>query len=247
MEKGKEEMQKNTQFTPSLLLTLLSFSLFLLSLLLALLLGPAAAKQFPFVNEVNFNIFLWVNLCASTFQLISLLPLALYTFRGWQVFHLSFSSFFKILMLFLLFLPLNTLFLQLLVYVLDHFFGVFAEPQAVLISLQEAKKSPFVIPFLFAYIGVMVPFIEEILFRGFLFGWLHRYMKFFLSAFFTSCIFSAAHISWGNVLLPQFPLFVGLFITSWVLCALYSSYRSLFAPILFHSLFNLVNLSLLFL
>src|SRR3546814_3168557 len=56
-------------------------------------------------------------------------------------------------------------------------------------------------------VGVLVPFIEEIIFRGLLFGWLRKHLRFLLAAPVVALLFAVAHQVW--MLVPVL-FFMGL-------------------------------------
>src|SRR3546814_8871437 len=81
-------------------------------------------------------------------------------------------------------------------------------------------------------VGVLVPFIEEIIFRGLLFGWLRKHLRFLLAAPVVALLFAVAHQVW--MLVPVL-FFMGL-----VLAAATERSGSLWPPIILHGTFNSV-------
>ena len=81
---------------------------------------------------------------------------------------------------------------------------------------------------------VVAPISEETIFRGFIYGWLHRWGPAVFAIPLSAAIFSALHQQ-VVLLLPLF--FVGL-----VLAFLYQGSRSIVPGILTHALFNLPNI-----
>src|SRR3546814_9965541 len=75
-------------------------------------------------------------------------------------------------------------------------------------------------------VGVLVPFIEEIIFRGLLFGWLRKHLRFLLAAPVVALLFAVAHQVW--MLVPVL-FFMGL-----VLAAATERSGSLWPPIILH-------------
>ena len=82
----------------------------------------------------------------------------------------------------------------------------------------------------FVMLVILPPFVEEVLFRGFLFGTLRRGFPWWLSALLTSLLFGLAH--------QQVNLFIDTFILSLVLCYLREKTGSIWAGMLVHSLKN---------
>ena len=85
----------------------------------------------------------------------------------------------------------------------------------------------------------IVPFAEELFFRGFFFAGLRRRLGFILAAMFSGFVFSLAHADLG-LILP----FTGV---GMVLAYSYERTGSLYAPIGIHVLFNLVSFLVLIL
>src|SRR3546814_13072592 len=79
-------------------------------------------------------------------------------------------------------------------------------------------------------VGVLVPFIEEIIFRGLLFGWLRTHLPFLAAAPAAALLFAVAHQVW--VLVPVLA-FMGL-----VLAAVIERSGSLWPAIILHGVFN---------
>lgn len=112
----------------------------------------------------------------------------------------------------------------------------------------EALKLSFDYPLISVLMGAgvifIVPMAEELLFRGYLQGWLRRFLRPRWAIFLTSVIFSSFHFSlkqgWSNI---QYLL--SLFILSSILGVLYEKQRTLWAPVGLHMIFNSVNVALL--
>ena len=81
---------------------------------------------------------------------------------------------------------------------------------------------------------VIAPISEETIFRGFIYGWLHRWGPAVLAIPLSAIIFSALH--------QQAVLFLPLFFVGVVLASLYQGSRSIIPGIMTHALFNLPNI-----
>jgi membrane protease YdiL (CAAX protease family) len=90
----------------------------------------------------------------------------------------------------------------------------------------------------FITLVILAPFAEEVLFRGYLFGKLQRYVPIWVAIVVTSLLFGAIHGAW-NLALDTFALSV-------ILCMLRVSTGSLWAPILLHMTKNGIAFYLLF-
>lgn len=85
-------------------------------------------------------------------------------------------------------------------------------------------------------VSLLVPFWEEILFRGVVYGWLRRRRGVVLSIFISGLIFAVAH---------AIPILIPYFLTMGVLFAyLYEFHKTLWAPFIAHASINtLVSLA----
>jgi membrane protease YdiL (CAAX protease family) len=81
------------------------------------------------------------------------------------------------------------------------------------------------------------PFSEELLFRGFVFGGLRRYLPFWPAALIPGALFSAAHFQVG--------LFIPFLAIGVLFAYVYEKTNSLYMSIMTHLLFNLVSFVLL--
>jgi len=79
-------------------------------------------------------------------------------------------------------------------------------------------------------VGVFVPLVEEVVFRGLIFGWLRRHLRFLPAALLSALLFGAVHM------VPQ--LMPALSIMGFVLAAVVERSGSLWPAIIVHGLFN---------
>ena len=86
--------------------------------------------------------------------------------------------------------------------------------------------------YVMAFIGLVVlpPIFEELLFRGYLFGRLRKYVPFWLAAIVTSIAFGFVHGQWN--------VGVDTFVLSIFLCYLREHTGSLWASMLLHGIKN---------
>jgi membrane protease YdiL (CAAX protease family) len=87
-------------------------------------------------------------------------------------------------------------------------------------------------------VGLVVPALEETLFRGLLFGALRQHVKFWPAAGASALLFATAHMS--------LPGLAAYFILGLTFAAVFERTRSLFAAWAAHATFNLVNLAMVF-
>ncbi|MBD3264726.1 MAG: CPBP family intramembrane metalloprotease [Candidatus Omnitrophica bacterium] len=86
-------------------------------------------------------------------------------------------------------------------------------------------------------IVVLAPLAEELFFRGFLYKLVRQRYGFLVSALFVSVLFSFIHRTPQGI--------IPLFILSVCICYVYEKIQDISAPIIFHSIHNLINLILL--
>jgi hypothetical protein len=98
----------------------------------------------------------------------------------------------------------------------------------------EFPPGPFTLLLAIVAVSLVAPFTEEIVFRGFIFGWLKAHLPTALALVFSGLIFGLAH---GELL-----LIIPLGCFGIVLAYVYHRSGSLFPGMLTHALFNLVGI-----
>lgn len=83
---------------------------------------------------------------------------------------------------------------------------------------------------------VMAPMLEELIFRGYLYGVIRKYGGRVSAILITSLIFAAIHV--------HLPAMLALFVLAVVLCLAYERTGSLWVPIFMHATFNSVSVYL---
>lgn len=114
--------------------------------------------------------------------------------------------------------------------------GLDAAPQDVLFAISDETSVPMRV-FFVVLAAVLAPLFEEVLFRGVLLPVLAKRLRLSLAIVIVSCLFALVHWNIAS--------FVPLFVLSVSFCLVYIYTESLLAPIVMHSLFNLVTISLL--
>ena len=100
-------------------------------------------------------------------------------------------------------------------------------------SLREAEEDPLMRILLIANACLVAPVVEEVIFRGYLYGVLKRFTGAIFAAFISASLFAVAHNNLPAVLpLWGFALFLTLF---------YEASRCLWVPIGMHAVFNAVQ------
>jgi membrane protease YdiL (CAAX protease family) len=111
------------------------------------------------------------------------------------------------------------------------------KPEETAISLfTSTHDTALIVTFTFLA-AIVAPFMEEFVFRGFLFNALLRYMPVWVAAVISGIIFGASHGS------PT--AFLPLAASGVVLAYVYERSGSLTASMLTHALFNLINVALI--
>ncbi len=116
--------------------------------------------------------------------------------------------------------------------------------QVAVREVRAALEEPLLRLSMYAMIVILVPCIEEFIFRGVLLTWLRRYFSSWSAILFSSLLFSAAHLA-PEQGATNFVLFPSLMVLSIFMGHLYLKRESLLATILMHALFNAVNVALL--
>jgi len=104
--------------------------------------------------------------------------------------------------------------------------------------LRRAKENPPLLTLLLFAVVVVVPFIEELLFRGFLQTFLRRFLNRFWAIALSSVIFACVHFSPGQ---NNVEIITSLLILAGFLGFIYERERKLWAPIALHATFNAVS------
>lgn len=114
----------------------------------------------------------------------------------------------------------------------------FNADQAQPVGFQELSNTyEYMLAFL--ALAIIAPFVEELLFRGYLFGKLRAQLGFWITTLITSALFGFVHLQW-NVSIDVFAL-------SLVLCYLREKTEAVWAGIVLHMIKNSIAFVLLFL
>lgn len=179
----------------------------------------------------NEKILIYINGFLTQLSFL-LLILTLKSFRkkSWSDLGWHFLSFKKIWsQIFLLYLLTTLINLFYAFYLYQH---GFAPPDTSVYTKLLAHSTWFTYLLNLLLFVIIAPLIEETLFRGIVFGSLRTYFSKWIAAVISAVLFSAIHLQFYG-LFPRFIL--GL-----VLVHLYEQNHSLYPPIIFHSLNNLI-------
>lgn len=102
----------------------------------------------------------------------------------------------------------------------------------------ESAAGTLQLGFVFIALVIVVPIVEEVLVRGFLYSGLRRKLSRITSALVASVLFGVAHLQLGSGELPLYVVAIDTFILSMFLIALREKTGSLWAGILVHALKN---------
>jgi uncharacterized protein len=136
--------------------------------------------------------------------------------------------------------PLVTLFSQALHQVRIVLGSEEKAEQVAVNLLQQAKDFPGVFWGSLFVIICIVPYVEELLYRGFLHTWLRNFLPRIVVIILNATLFAFAHFSFGQGS-ANFEIVGGLLIFSLFLDFLYERERTLWAPYFAHVCFNAVS------
>lgn len=141
--------------------------------------------------------------------------------------------------------PIILLWSSIMEYLVERMTGIPRHEQVAVLALKEAPKESVLFWLFILYVVLIVPLMEEVLFRGFLQNWLRRYLPIPIAIVTTSLIFAFFHYSpiqgWSNITIVS-----SLFILSCVLGWLLHKSASLRAPIALHAVFNTMSVVFIF-
>lgn len=122
----------------------------------------------------------------------------------------------------------------------SHFYSGPMPEQVAIEHLKSTQDFPFLFYVTLLEIVLLVPIVEEILFRGYLHGWLRSLMGRWSAIGASSLVFALFHYS-SSQKIYNFELIAALFILACFLGFLYEKYQNIWAPIGLHALFNGVS------
>jgi membrane protease YdiL (CAAX protease family) len=115
--------------------------------------------------------------------------------------------------------------------------GITHMEQVAVKQLKVTMNDPLLFAFMAIAVTILVPFMEELLFRGFFQNYVKRFLGRLGGIILTAVIFAAVHFSisqgYGN-----FQLIASLFILAFFLGFIYEREKTLWAPIALHMSFN---------
>jgi membrane protease YdiL (CAAX protease family) len=138
----------------------------------------------------------------------------------------------------LLTLPLTLFTYHFLNFLTKHLFNVKNLKEQVAVEYLKSLPPITVYFFLFAITAVILaPFIEELLFRGFLQNFLKKYFSIKTSIFLSSFCFAIFHFAFSQKI-ANITILGTLFVLSCFLGILYEKQKSLLSPIILHAASN---------
>ena len=227
------------------------FGVFIVFLLIQLVLVPSGLLLFNYLMTGEWLITLgsdhgWINVIAIVASVIGLLLFCkfaepqtapLLSFQGISKFK---KDFIWGMASWVVCFPVVSLFAQIFSTLLVYFNLSEEVDQVAVHYLKQIFHDRALFWSSFWMIIFLVPFVEELLFRGFLQTWLRQKMGAAYAIAITSAIFAGFHFSfsqgWHNV-----DLLAALFLLSCYLGLLYEKRNSIWAPIALHLTFNAIS------
>jgi uncharacterized protein len=112
--------------------------------------------------------------------------------------------------------------------------------QVAVKHLKQAMGNPYLFGLMVFAVIILVPCLEELLFRGFFQNLLKRYFNRSWAMVLSAIVFSLAHFSYSQKT-GNFQLILSLFVLAFFLGFLYERERTLWAPMSLHMAFNGYN------
>ena len=122
--------------------------------------------------------------------------------------------------------------------VIQYLTGEESNPQTVVHYLKQPQSTSQLATLLFIIV-IVAPTVEELVFRGFLYSAISQYWGRTTGIVLSSFLFGIMHSNWQSL--------AGLILFAVLLTILYERHKNILAPILAHSLFNLINVSIILL
>lgn len=142
-------------------------------------------------------------------------------------------------------IPIASFISSIINLILQHTVGQKPSEQNIVKTLKTIMEYPEIFWVISFFIIFVTPIIEELLFRGFLQGWLKSIFGWRGAILLSSIIFALFHFSiaqgWDNVTILTI-----LFVLSCFLGFLYEKQKTLVAPIGLHMAFNAVTIGMIF-
>lgn len=138
----------------------------------------------------------------------------------------------------LLAFPITTLIGQTLTLLLRLVFGPAESEQVAVRQLHEAYGNHVLVVAQLICIVLIVPVVEELLFRGFMLNWIRERLGRGWAVALSAALFAGFHFSTSQGVVGNIALVVPLFLLGLLLGFLYLRQRSLWAPIGLHMIYN---------
>lgn len=138
-------------------------------------------------------------------------------------------------------LPLVMAWASVVEYLMENLLGYSGKEQSAVLAIKKGSSDPFTFAILIFFIALVVPVMEEILFRGYLQNWLRNYLKAWPAIVLTSAIFAFFHYTpdQGG---SNITILSSLFILSCFLGWLVERTGSLRSSIALHATFNTMSI-----
>ncbi len=110
----------------------------------------------------------------------------------------------------------------------------------------DNPEGPLQLAAVFLALVVLPPIVEELVFRGFVFGGLRTRFNFWVTAIITSAVFAVGHLQFGNDAPLLWVAAIDTFILSMVMCYVRERTGSIIPTMIMHALKNLLAFSFLY-
>lgn len=221
-----------------------AFGLFLILQLILLPLGPYFFMEWVHVEPQSLALFRgWYQIFSILFVAVSLFGYSKWLNKGnrWFARPACLHSILLGITGWLIAYPVILLFTQLMGTILHDWLGYEMHTQLAVNQVQNVKEYPILLATLVICLVSVVPYIEEVLFRGYLQESLQPYLRPWTALIATALIFSLFHFSLTQGV-SNFLILGALFVLALLLGYLKERQASLWASLALHATFNGISL-----
>lgn len=127
--------------------------------------------------------------------------------------------------------------LILVKWILAQSFAFEEKEQKVAILLKNMSQYPLIFVSFSTIVAIIVPFLEELVFRGYLQGWLKSRFNSTVAVLVSASCFALVHFEY-DLKMDNIPILISICIVGIFLAILREKFANIWAPYSFHAIFN---------